>query len=57
MHPVAVGACGKTAAAWSDIERDVAAFIGLKSKADKRKWLGARGVTMPDSLWDDVDDE
>jgi RHS repeat-associated protein len=57
MHPLSVGACGRKAAAWSQIEREVAAFIVLKSKANKSKWLAARGVTMPEYLWDDVEDE
>jgi hypothetical protein len=57
MHPLSAGPCGTKPSAWSDIEREVAAFIGLKSKADKREWLAARGITMPVHLWEDVDDE
>ena len=39
---------------WSQIEQEVNQFIALSERGDKKAWLRARGVTMPETYWDDV---
>lgn len=39
---------------WGEIEAEVNQFIGLEERDEKKGWLRARGVTMPDTYWDDV---
>ena len=42
---------------WSAIEPEVASYIALRSKSQKKAWLQLRGITMPSVYWDDVDDK
>jgi len=55
-YPRQAGACAQPPAAWSSISGEAYSFIRLRKKSEKRAWLKQRGITMPASYWDDVDD-
>lgn len=56
-YPTKSGPCATAPAGWNSVSREADAFIRLKTKAEKRAWLQAHGITMPQNYWDDVDDE
>jgi RHS repeat-associated protein len=39
---------------WLDVRSEVAQFIALKERSQKKNWLLAHGVDMPEDYWDDV---
>jgi hypothetical protein len=55
-YPQQGGNCGAATSTWPFIAGEAMSFIKLKTKADKKLWLLNRGIIMPGTYWDDVDE-
>jgi RHS repeat-associated protein len=40
---------------WEAVSAEASEYIALRERGDKRRWLAARGIQMPESYWEDVD--